>query len=111
VPFIQSDEQDFAATALTAGLGKPVRGGTFLDDSASVLTAAIFGTGYAVTRWTLAARSVQSGALVLASDLTLPYRYGYFLVTPPAYLALPKLQYFRDWLKEQARAFAPPRAS
>lgn len=110
VPFIHSDDQDFAATALSAGLARPVRGGTFLDDSASVLTAAIVGAGYALTRWSLAARSVHSGALTLASDLTLPYRYAYFFVTPPAYLAMPKVQNFREWLKEQARAFAAPRA-
>jgi LysR family glycine cleavage system transcriptional activator len=109
VPFIQSDDQDFAATTLSDGITRPVRGGTFLDDSASVLTAAIVGAGYALTRWSLAARSVHSGALLLASDLTLPYRYAYFLVTPPAYQALPKLQYLRDWLRDQARAFAAPR--
>jgi LysR family glycine cleavage system transcriptional activator len=109
VPFIQSDDQDFAATTLSAALTRPVRGGTFLDDSASVLTAAIVGAGYALTRWSLAARSVHSGALLLASDLTLPYRYAYFLVMPPAYQALPKLQYFRDWLRDNARAFAAPR--
>lgn len=84
------------------------RRGAYLDDSVSLLTAANEGLGYALVRWTLVAGDLEAGRVALASPRVLPHRFSYWLVCPPAYVALPKLTAFRDWVNAQARAFARP---
>src|SRR5262245_19464229 len=88
---------------------RPVRG-SVLDDSVSVLTAAEQGLGYALVRWTLAAEDLRTGRLRLASEKPLPYRWSYHFVCPKAYLSMPKVARFRDWLRDIAGQFQPPAA-
>jgi LysR family glycine cleavage system transcriptional activator len=79
-----------------------------MDDSVSVLEAAIEGLGFALIRWTLAAGELAAGRIALASERLIPYRFAYYFVCPKTYVELPKVAIFRDWLQAQARDFAPP---
>lgn len=79
-----------------------------IDDSAGLVAAAEEGLGYALVRWTVAARSIEKGRLKLAGDAALPYAWSYYFVCPEAYLALPKLSQFLDWLRKTARDFPTP---
>jgi LysR family transcriptional regulator, glycine cleavage system transcriptional activator len=82
--------------------------GAFIDDSASLLIAVMEGLGFGILRWTLAASELQAGRIVLASQQVLPHRFAYYFVCPESYIALPKVATFRDWVREQAAAFAAP---
>ncbi len=86
----------------------PAQRGAFIDDSVSLLSAAVEGLGYAIIRWTLAAGDLQAGRLALASRRILPHPLGYYFVCPHPYTQLPKLLTLRNWLMEQARRFPPP---
>jgi LysR family transcriptional regulator, glycine cleavage system transcriptional activator len=79
-----------------------------IDDSAGVLAAAEEGLGYALARWTLVTRALQKGTLKIAGDEALPFRSSYYFVCPPAFLAIPKVAHFREWIFAEARRFAPP---
>jgi LysR family transcriptional regulator, glycine cleavage system transcriptional activator len=84
------------------------RGAAF-DDSLTVLAAAEQGQGLALTRWAIAARDIDSGRLVRASEQLLPCPRSYYFVCPESYLALPKLQELLKWVREAAAAFPAPR--
>jgi LysR family glycine cleavage system transcriptional activator len=87
----------------------PERGAAF-DDSVAILTAAANGGGLVLSRWNLAQDFLARGQLVSACDCAIPYGYGCYFVCPPAYLAIPKVQRFREWLLgEAARAPQPQR--
>ena len=79
-----------------------------IDDSAGLILAAEEGLGFALARWTLVTRSLQQGTLRLASKEALPYGAGYYFVCPRAYLALPKVAQFRDWIVAAAGDFPGP---
>jgi LysR family glycine cleavage system transcriptional activator len=81
-----------------------------IDDSAGLILAAEEGLGFALARWTLVTRSLQKGTLRLASREALPYGSSYYLVCPRAYLALPKVAQFRDWIVAAAGEFRAPGA-
>ncbi len=83
------------------------RGATF-DDSVAVLRAAAAGQGLALARWSLVSLDVSAGRLAIASRKVLPVERAYYFVCPGAYLALEKIQAFRDWLMQQARDSPPP---
>jgi LysR family glycine cleavage system transcriptional activator len=82
--------------------------GVNMDDSVSAVRAAAAGHGYALARWTLAAEEVATGRLVAASKRVVSHQRSYFFVCPEAYLDIDKVVILRDWLKAQAKAFAPP---
>lgn len=83
-----------------------------IDDSAGLLIAAEEGLGFALSRWTIVTRSLQKGTLRLASREALPFSSSYYFVCPRAFLALPKVAQFRDWIVAAARDFqGPPAAS
>jgi len=82
--------------------------GSLYDDSLTVLAAAEQGQGYALTRWAVAARDVELGRLVRASPLLTPCPRSYFFVCPESYLAMPKVKYFLEWVREIAKSFAAP---
>jgi LysR family glycine cleavage system transcriptional activator len=82
-----------------------------IEDSAGLLSAAEEGLGYALARWTLAARSLQKGTLKLAGKGALPYASAYYFVCPKSFLALPKVAQFRDWIVAAAAAFPGPPGS
>jgi LysR family glycine cleavage system transcriptional activator len=79
-----------------------------IDDSAGLILAAEEGLGFALARWTLVARSLQKGSLKLAGREAVPYGLAYYLVCPPAYLALPKVAQFREWIVAAASEFKGP---
>lgn len=82
--------------------------GPTIDDSAGLLVAAEEGLGFALARWTMVSRALQKGSLRLAAREALPYSYAYHFVCPRAYLDLPKVAQFRDWLVAAAREFRGP---
>jgi LysR family glycine cleavage system transcriptional activator len=79
-----------------------------IDDSGGLLVAAEEGLGFALARWTMVTRSLQKGTLRLASKEVLPYGSSYWFVCPRAYLDLPKVARFREWIVAAAREFAAP---
>ena len=82
-------------------------GGAF-DDSLTVLAAAEQGQGLALTRWSIAARDIESGRVVLASARVIPCPRAYYFVCPETYLQLPKVARWLEWLRRMASGFAPP---
>jgi LysR family glycine cleavage system transcriptional activator len=81
-----------------------------IDDSAGLLAAAEEGLGFVLARWTLVTRLLQDGRLQLAGKEALPYRSAYYFVCPKAFLALPKVALFREWIFSAAREFPGPAA-
>jgi LysR family glycine cleavage system transcriptional activator len=85
--------------------------GTAFDDSLTVLAAAEQGQGLALTRWSLAAQDLASGRIVRPSEEVVPCPLSFYFVCPESYLALPKVQQLRDWLRAEAAAFPRPQGS
>jgi LysR family glycine cleavage system transcriptional activator len=83
-------------------------GATF-DDSVSVIRAAEAGQGLVLARWSLAAREIESGRLVVASRRIVPTDRAYYFVCPKPYCALAKVEAFRSWITRQARAAPRPK--
>jgi LysR family transcriptional regulator, glycine cleavage system transcriptional activator len=79
-----------------------------IDDSAGLLVAAEEGLGFALARWTIVTRSLNKGTLRLASKEAMPFGSAYYFVCPRAYLALPKVARFREWIVTAARDFQGP---
>lgn len=79
-----------------------------IDDSVSIVSAALEGLGYALGRWSLVARDVAAGRLAVAGTFSRRFRSGYHFVCPESYVAMPKVAQFRDWLVVQGAAHAPP---
>lgn len=93
---LEHDEQrDLARTAL-------------FDDSVTVIRAAEAGQGLALARWSLVASELRLGRLVLASERVVQSELSYWFACLPEYLEVEKVRLLRDWLGEQARAFARP---
>jgi LysR family transcriptional regulator, glycine cleavage system transcriptional activator len=82
-----------------------------IDDSAGLILAAEEGLGFALARWTLITRSLKRGTLRLASKEALPHGLSYYFVCPRAYLALPKVAQFRDWIVSVCKDFKGPDAA
>ena len=85
----------------------PERGAAF-DDSVAILVAASHGQGLVLSRWNLAQDFLASGQLVSACDCAIPYGYGCYFVCPPGYLAIPKVQRFREWLLAESAGTPQP---
>jgi LysR family glycine cleavage system transcriptional activator len=83
-------------------------GAANIDDSAGILAAAEEGLGYALARWTLVSRLLQRGTLRLAGKEVLPFQSAYYFVCPKAFLALPKVANFREWITAAAGDFDQP---
>jgi LysR family glycine cleavage system transcriptional activator len=79
-----------------------------IDDSAGLLVAAEEGLGFALARWTMVTRSLHKGTLRLASKEALPFSSAYYFVCPQAYLELPKVAQFREWIVAAAGEFRGP---
>jgi LysR family transcriptional regulator, glycine cleavage system transcriptional activator len=107
-PLLHGVELDWSSWWAGGAASRKAQRGAYMDDSVSVLEAAIEGLGYALIRWTLAAGELAAGRIALASERVIPYRFSYYFVCPKTYVALPKVATFRDWLRAQAREFAPP---
>ena len=68
---------------------------------------AMQGAGLALARWSLVADEIANGALVRASDKTIPWNH-YWLVYPPRTAYLPAVKAFGDWIKAESQAFPRP---
>jgi LysR family glycine cleavage system transcriptional activator len=76
-----------------------------IDDSAGLLAAAEEGLGFVLARWTLAARLLEKGTLQLAAQRAVPFGSAYYFVCPQAFLRIPKVTQFREWIFAAAREF------
>jgi LysR family transcriptional regulator, glycine cleavage system transcriptional activator len=91
----------------TIGTEWAPRGATF-DDSVTIIRAAEAGQGLALARWSLAAKEIESGRLVIASRIIKPLKTGYYFVCPPSYRTVDKVVALRTWLVQQAKAAPKP---
>jgi DNA-binding transcriptional LysR family regulator len=57
----------------------------------------------------MVARSLAKGTLRLASKEVMPHGSAYWFVCPRAYLDLPKVARFREWIVAAAQEFPGPR--
>ncbi len=76
--------------------------GPRFNQASLVLEAAILGRGVALAKATLADADVKSGRLVRLFSTEVPVNFGYYMVAPKAKLNLPKVSFFRDWLRGEA---------
>jgi len=109
LPMLQAKDEPWSRFEHSTGqkLAWPA-GPTIMDDSVSVLGAAIEGLGYTPARWSIAAHDLMAGRLVLASQQIVASRWRYWFVCPPAYAELPKVAALREWLLDEARDFPTP---
>jgi len=76
--------------------------GPVFNDASMVLQLAIDGQGVAMTRGELAEDDLEQGRLVKPFDLTIPYRFAYWVVCPEASADRPKIVAFREWILAEA---------
>jgi LysR family glycine cleavage system transcriptional activator len=72
------------------------------NQASLVIEAAILGRGVALTKSALAAGDIEAGRLVRPFSTVLPVDFAYYFVAPKAKLNLPKVAFFREWLRKQA---------
>ncbi|MEO6609735.1 MAG: LysR substrate-binding domain-containing protein, partial [Aestuariivirga sp.] len=72
------------------------------NQASLVIEAVILGRGVALTKSALAAGDIEAGRLVRPFSTVLPVDFAYYFVAPKAKLNLPKVAFFRDWLRKQA---------
>jgi len=82
--------------------------GIAFDDSVAIIRATEAGQGLALARWSLVADEVRDGRLAVASPRVLKFFRSYFFVCPPGLVRLDKVETFRRWIQETARAFPVP---
>jgi LysR family glycine cleavage system transcriptional activator len=107
-PLLEGSDEPWRAWSDADGASKWLARAPIIDDSAGVLAAAEEGLGYALARWSLVARSLEQGRVQIAADNALPYQWSYYFVCPDAYLSMPKVLHFRDWLRVRAQEFRHP---
>ena len=111
LPLLDSDDEPWQVWQNTAAQRDWQSRLPTIDDSAGLLAAAEEGSGFALARWTLAARALQRGTLRLAGKEFVPYGSAYYFVCPRPYLAMPKVAHFRAWLFAAASEFPKPPGS
>jgi LysR family transcriptional regulator, glycine cleavage system transcriptional activator len=94
--------------AAKSSAGDWTESGSSYDDSLTVLAAAEQGQGYAMTRWSLAARDIEMGRIVRASPLVAPCPRSYYFVCPESYLSMPKVKHLLEWIRTAAKGFTMP---
>jgi LysR family glycine cleavage system transcriptional activator len=92
---------------MSAGIGDLdyMRGPSFTDTSMALEYAAE-GRGVALGRTHIVQAELESGRLVKPFDISLPTNFRYYIIYPAANSILPRVQAFRDWLLQAARAEA-----
>ncbi|HKD54392.1 MAG TPA: transcriptional regulator GcvA [Steroidobacteraceae bacterium] len=110
-PLLRSSDESWSMWRAQAADADWRERGTAFDDSLTVLAAAEQGQGLALTRWSLAAQDLANGRIVRASEDVVACPLSYYFVCPEGYLALPKVQQLRDWLREAADAFPRPQGA
>ena len=73
-----------------------------------LIQAAIEGQGVALGRSVLVADDIAAGHLVQPFDLSLPAPHAYYIVYAEERADEPKIAAFRDWIIEEAKAYAKP---
>jgi LysR family transcriptional regulator, glycine cleavage system transcriptional activator len=81
--------------------------GPRFNQASMVIESAILGRGVALTKSALAAADIKSGRLVRPFEASLPVDFAYYFVAPKAKLNLPKVVFFRDWLRDQTKTELP----
>jgi len=81
----------------------PERGPGF-QHSYLVYQTAVSGGGVALARSVMVAHELADGRLIKPFDISLPANYAYYVVTPKANAAKPKVRIFRDWVLDEACA-------
>jgi LysR family transcriptional regulator, glycine cleavage system transcriptional activator len=107
-PLLESDDEPWGVWAKADEAVAWHSRSPSIDDSGGLVSAAEEGLGYALARWTLVSGALQKGTLKLAGKGALPYGSSYYFVCPKAFLALPKVVQFREWMVATAKAFPPP---
>lgn len=75
--------------------------GPRFNQASLVIESAILGRGIALAKSALAAEDIRAGRLVRPFATALPVDFAYYFVAPKAKLNLPKVVFFRDWLRAQ----------
>jgi LysR family transcriptional regulator, glycine cleavage system transcriptional activator len=109
-PLLHSTSEPWSAWSSGKANEEWAVSGSSMDDSASIVRAAIAGQGLALVRWSLAADEVVSGRLAIASSKITCFERSYHFVCPEAWLSIEKVAAFRVWILEQAKTFVPPTA-
>jgi LysR family glycine cleavage system transcriptional activator len=79
--------------------------GPSFSHSHMALQAAENGLGIALARGVLAHDYLARGALVRPFEASVPAEHGYYLLCQERMANLPKIQAFKTWIMDQARAF------
>ncbi|MCI0433836.1 MAG: LysR substrate-binding domain-containing protein, partial [Gemmatimonadetes bacterium] len=108
IPLLQAKDEPWSRFEKSASPTPWPAGPSIIDDSVSVLSAVMAGLGYAPARWSIAAHDLDAGNLVLASRTSVPSRFRYWFVCPPAYAEMPMVLALRQWLREEAESFPRP---
>lgn len=77
------------------------KGPSYADD-ALLIQGAIAGQGLAIVRDVYAAGALTAGRIMLAIDAPVPTAAGYFVVTRPDRMKVPKIAAFRQWIMQEA---------
>src|SRR5919107_4083661 len=76
--------------------------GPVLNRASMLIDAAVDGQGVALARTTLAAWDLINGRLVRPFPIAMRLTKSYWIVSPKATAAVPKIRAFRDWLLAEA---------
>jgi LysR family transcriptional regulator, glycine cleavage system transcriptional activator len=97
------ESPDWQSWLRAAGIdGIDVRRGPGFSDSSMVIEAAAAGQGVALGHRWLAAADLESGRIVKPFGPSIPSRFAYYLVSPPALAERRRVRFFREWLLEEA---------
>lgn len=77
------------------------KGPSYADD-ALLVQGAIAGQGLAIVRDVYAAGALAAGRIILAIDAPVRTPAGYFVVTRPNRVSVPKIAAFRQWIMQEA---------
>ncbi len=90
--------------------GADAERGPRFNQGSLVIEAAVLGRGVALAKSALAASDLRAGRLVRPIETVRPVDFAYYFVAPQPKLNLPKVVYFRDWLRREAGLQAEERA-
>jgi LysR family glycine cleavage system transcriptional activator len=107
-PLLESDDVPWRVWRQAGGETAWLSRSPTIGDSAGLLAAAEEGLGFALARWTLVTRALRTGSLKLAGSDVLRDGSAFYFVCPKAFLALPKVALFREWIFAAAREFPDP---
>lgn len=104
-PLLQDrDRMDWSVwlEAHGAKVSQSVAKGPSYADDALLIQGAIAGQGLAIVRDVYAAGALAAGRIMLAIDAPVPTPAGYFVVTRPDRMNVPKIAAFRQWIMREA---------